>query len=81
MYPPIHCTFFLNPLAFFGTFNSLFRLTLKVGTIHHQLKYKDDEEKMVNEESVCGEETPMLEEKQLEIPRKFQTVIEVKTRT
>ena len=58
--------------------HAFFRMTLKVGTIHHQLKYKDDEdeENINKDDTATGEETPMLQ-KSSEIPRKSQTVIEV----
>ena len=55
----------------------LYRMTLKVGTIHHQLKYKDDEDVVNNDECIAGEETPMLEKERREVPWKSLNTIEV----
>ena len=52
-------------------------MTLKVGTIHHQLKYKDDEDELQNDDVITGEETPMLAEKLATKPGRFAVVTEV----
>lgn len=49
-------------------------MTLKVGTIHHQLKYKDEESEAQKDRTLNREETPILMQRRNSISSTFSQV-------